>query len=364
VDEMNDYYDTRLKKANVEHLRSTYPRDRFTMYTGDICNHDFINMVFERERPTHICHLAARAGVRPSIMDPYIYVHSNIDGTTRMLDMARKYNVQNFVYASSSSVYGSSQEEVLRESDAVDKPVSPYAATKIACELFASTYHHLYGLNCTGLRFFTVYGPFGRPDMAPFKFIDRVYRGKPIQQFGDGTTSRDYTYIDDITEGVVLAIDKPLGCEVLNLGNGDPYLLKDFIGLVEKYTGKQAIIEVLPEQPGDVQRTCADISKARKLLGYNPKTSFEEGIKNTAEWFKTAHAEGLFDSALPIGDGSRSGSADSSWNGSFSSDSDDLELSSFVEPSIRQCSTRDRRIFSMKRSMEKSKSIASPAPLA
>ena len=151
--------------------------------------------IFENERPTHICHLAARAGVRASIADPYIYVHSNIEGTTRMLDLARKYSCRHFVYASSSSVYGCSENEILSETDHVDCPVSPYAASKKACELLAYTFHHIYGLNTTGLRFFTVYGPRGRPDMAPYKFIDRIYKGLDIQQYGDGSTSRDYTYI-------------------------------------------------------------------------------------------------------------------------------------------------------------------------
>lgn len=176
-------------------------------------------------------------------------------------------------------------------------------------ELLAYTFHHLYGLNCTGLRFFTVYGPRGRPDMAPFKFIDRVFNGEAIQQYGDGSTSRDYTYIDDIVAGVVAAIDTPLGCEVVNLGNGKPYLLKDFIALVETCVGKKAVIEVLPEQPGDVDRTCADISKARNLLGYQPQVSFSEGIARTAAWYKQAHSEGLFDDAS---DRSRSSSGASS----------------------------------------------------
>lgn len=176
-------------------------------------------------------------------------------------------------------------------------------------ELLAYTFHHLYGLNCTGLRFFTVYGPRGRPDMAPFKFIDRVFNGEAIQQYGDGSTSRDYTYIDDIVAGVVAAIDTPLGCEVVNLGNGKPYLLKDFIALVETCVGKKALIEVLPEQPGDVERTCADISKAHNLLGYQPQVSFSEGIARTAAWYKQAHSEGLFDDAS---DRSRSSSGASS----------------------------------------------------
>jgi len=373
VDEMNDYYDVRLKQANLRLLFSKYGKE-VSIYRGDICDVDFISDVFEKERPTHVCHLAARAGVRASIVDPYIYVHSNVEGTTRLLDLARQYSIQNFVYASSSSVYGCSEKEVLSEKDVVEKPVSPYAATKKACELIAYTFHHLYGLNCTGLRFFTVYGPRGRPDMAPYKFIDRVFNGQAIQQYGDGSTSRDYTYIDDIAAGVVSAVDTPLGCEVINLGNGRPYLLSDFISLVEQSVGKKAIIEVLPEQPGDVDRTCADISKARQLLNYNPKVPFEEGIARTAEWYKQAHAEGLFDEN---NDRDRSGS-----NGSLSSqttpstpqpvnisrsrsqsnaipltpddlrpnikrEESDLELSSFVQKAVTQMKTRTRRFLGL-----------------
>jgi UDP-glucuronate 4-epimerase len=203
-------------------------------------------------------------------------------------------------------------------------------------ELLAYTFHHLYALNCTGLRFFTVYGPRGRPDMAPFKFIDRVFNGEKIQQYGDGSTSRDYTYIDDIVDGVVAAIDTPLGYEVINLGNGRPYLLKDFITLVETCVGRKAVIEQLPEQPGDVDRTCADISKARKLLGYEPKVTFEEGIARTAEWYKSAHATGLFDPvpefAVPSTPIAKLRKLDS-----------DLELSSFVEKAEKQYSTRTKR---------------------
>jgi UDP-glucuronate 4-epimerase len=275
---------------------------RLSIFRGDICDLDFIGNVFEEGRPDYVCHLAARAGVRPSINDPYIYVHSNIEGTTRLLDLARLYRVRNFVYASSSSVYGSSGKEVLSEEDVVDKPVSPYAATKKACELLAYTFHHLYGLNVTGLRFFTVYGPRGRPDMAPYKFIERVYNGEPIQQYGDGNTSRDYTYISDIVDGVVRSIDRPMGYQVFNLGNGRPRLLKDFIALVEDCVGKKAIIEMLPEQPGDVSHTCADISKAQRDLGYNPCVPFEEGINLTSIWYMNACKEGLIiqpDAVLP-----------------------------------------------------------------
>jgi UDP-glucuronate 4-epimerase len=296
VDEMNDYYDVRMKMHNLECIASKYG-SRVTVHRGSICDVDFMTRVFEDERPTHVCHLAARAGVRPSIEDPYIYVHTNIEGTTRMLDLSARYKVANFVYASSSSVYGMSENEYLSEADVVDKPVSPYAATKKACELLAYTFHSLYGLNTTGLRFFTVYGPRGRPDMAPFKFIDRIYNGQPIQQYGDGSTSRDYTYISDIVSGIVAAIDKPLGNEVINLGNGRPYLLKNFISLVEEKLCVQAIIEVLPEQAGDVERTCADISKAKRLLNYSPQVTFEEGIAQTAKWYIEAHSKGLFNKA-------------------------------------------------------------------
>lgn len=289
VDEMNDYYDIAIKQQNLDILRAINPQIK--IYIGDICDRDFITNVFEVERPTHICHLAARAGVRPSIQDPYIYVHSNIEGTTRMIDLARQYYCKNFVFASSSSVYGSSSNSVLSETDVVTQPVSPYAMSKMSCELLAYTFHHLYGINVTGLRFFTVYGPRGRPDMAPFKFIDRVVCGLPIQQYGDGSTSRDYTYITDIVSGVVAAIDTPLGYEIINLGNGRPFMLKDFISLVETCVGKKAVIEILPNQPGDVDHTCANVSKAQRLLGYNPQVTFEQGIANTFDWYRKFYSK-------------------------------------------------------------------------
>ncbi len=258
------------------------------------------------------------------------YAHA---GTTRLLDLARKNEVKNFVYASSSSVYGSSPKEVLTEDDVVDNPVSPYAATKKSCELLAYTFNHLYGLPCTGLRFFTVYGPRGRPDMAPFKFIERVYKGRTIQQYGDGTTSRDYTYITDIVAGVVAAIDRPLGYEVINLGNGRPFSLKNFIGLVEECVGKSANIEVLPEQPGDVKHTCASIDKAKALLGYNPQVTFEEGIKRTTEWYRQIVEEGFFED--------QPGREQQGIKRNLS----DLELSSYVKKTEKQVKQRDRRVF-------------------
>lgn len=290
VDEMNDYYDVRIKEGNLKLLRENYPeKKRLAIYKGDICDDDFMLSLFENERPEWVCHMAARAGVRPSIEDPYVYIHSNIKGTTHLMELSHKFGVKNFVFASSSSVYGGSKSCYFSEEESVDNPVSPYAASKKACELLAYTYHHLYQLNVSGLRFFTVYGPRGRPDMAPFKFIDLVSRGAEIQQFGDGSSSRDYTYISDIVEGVVRAIDRPHAYEVFNLGKGSGTSLKEFIDLVQKHTNKKATIKVLPDQPGDVPYTCADVSKARRLLGYKSKIPFEEGILRTVAWYNTAY---------------------------------------------------------------------------
>jgi len=290
IDEMNNYYDVNIKQSNLDHLRNLYPDEaRLSIYNGDICDEKLMGEIFEKERPQWVCHMAARAGVRPSIQDPYVYIHSNIKGTTQLLELAHKYGVQNFVFASSSSVYGGSKSTFFSEDEVVDNPVSPYAASKKACELLAYTYHHLYNLNVTGLRFFTVYGPRGRPDMAPFKFIDRVSRGVEIQQFGDGSSSRDYTYISDIVDGVVRAIDRPYQYQIFNLGKGDGTSLRDFISLVEKHTGKTANKKILPDQPGDVPYTCADVRKAQHLLGYRSKVSFEDGIAKTARWYRETY---------------------------------------------------------------------------
>jgi len=289
IDEVNDYYDTSIKETNLSLLRKKYTPDRVSIYRGDICDEELMTEIFEKEKPEWVCHLAARAGVRPSIQDPFVYIHSNIKGTTMLMELSHRYGVKNFVFASSSSVYGGSKSTFFSEEEVVDNPVSPYAATKKACELLAYTYHHLYNLNVSGLRFFTVYGDRGRPDMAPFKFIDRVSRGLEIQQFGDGSSSRDYTYISDIVDGVVRSIDRPYPYEIFNLGKGNGTSLKEFIGLVQKHTGKKATINVLPNQPGDVPYTCADVRKASKLLGYHAKVSFEEGIRRTVKWYKSAN---------------------------------------------------------------------------
>lgn len=289
IDEVNSYYHVEKKMSNVRLLQDLGGRN-FRFFKGDICDTQFLERVEESCRfPKRVIHLAARAGVRPSIDDPFVYVHSNVNGTTRLLELAGKAHGADakFVFASSSSVYGGSKKQLFSETDAVDMPVSPYAATKKACELLAYTYHHLYGMHISGLRFFTVFGPRGRPDMAPLKFVDKVSKGLTIDRYGDGSSSRDYTYIDDVVDGVVRALDTPLGYQIYNLGNGHPTRLNDFIRLVEEHTGRKAVINVMPEQPGDVPRTCADISKARELLGYDPKTPFSEGIAKLVAWYKT-----------------------------------------------------------------------------
>ncbi|KAL7683558.1 putative NAD(P)-binding domain, NAD(P)-binding domain superfamily [Plasmopara halstedii] len=224
IDEMNDYYDVRLKQSNIDWLVKTY-RDRVTVIIADLCDEKLVRRVIKETRPDAMVHLAARAGVRPSIDNPLMYIHANVVATTLLLDVCREFGIKKFVYASSSSVYGGSMKEKFSETDIVDFPVSPYAATKKSCELLAHTYHHLYGMDTIGLRFFTVYGPRGRPDMAPFKFMDRIARDVAIDQYGDGFSSRDYTFIDDIVQGVLLSLDRGRGCEVFNLGRGTPVLL-------------------------------------------------------------------------------------------------------------------------------------------
>ena len=291
IDEMNDYYDVSIKESNLKLLKDTYPEEgRVTIYRGDICNRKLLDSIFETENIKWICHMAARAGVRPSIVDPFVYIHSNINATTHLMELAHKHGIENFVFASSSSVYGGSKSTFFSEDEVVDHPVSPYAASKKTCELLAYTYHHLYKLNVTGLRFFTVYGPRGRPDMAPFKFTDRIYRGVEMQQYGDGSSSRDYTYISDIVDGVVRSIDRCYDYQIFNLGKGEGTSLKKFINLVQKNVGKKAIIKVLPDQPGDVPYTCADVAKAKHLLGYTSKVAFEDGIKRTVDWYVNTYA--------------------------------------------------------------------------
>ncbi|MBU1118692.1 GDP-mannose 4,6-dehydratase [Patescibacteria group bacterium] len=282
VDNFCDYYDPQIKKRNIRELESN---ERFTLYQEDVEDYLHIKLIFEEEKPDKVVHLAARAGVRASIEDPLTYSHVNNIGTSTLLEMSRVFDVQNFVFASSSSVYGNNTKVPFSEKDSVDFPISPYAATKKAGELLCHVYSHLHNLPCTCLRFFTVYGPKGRPDMAPYKFVKVVSEGTELTKFGDGTTSRDYTYIDDIVDGVVSAVDANLQYEIINLGNSQTVTLNQFIDVVERLIDKQAHIVQMPIPPGDVERTYADISRAKELLGYNPITKFEDGMEKFVEWY-------------------------------------------------------------------------------
>jgi len=283
IDDFNDFYAPSVKRHNIAQLPGGA---RCRVHDGDIRDLTFLRSVFARERCDAICHLAARAGVRPSIAQPFLYEQVNVLGTLHLLQLAVEHSIPVFVYASSSSVYGNMTTAPFREDMQLDQPISPYAATKKACELLAYTYHHLHGLRCTGLRFFTVYGPAGRPDMAPFLFTRNILRGRPITQFGDGSTLRDYTYIDDIVAGVVAALDRAYPYEIFNLGNCRPIRLDDFIHSIAAAVGAAPAIERKPMQPGDVVMTCADTTKAHALLGYTPRTSFADGIRDFVAWYR------------------------------------------------------------------------------
>ena len=274
IDNLNDYYDVKRKENNLKILEKY---DNFTFYKHDICETNIISTL----KPDKICHLASMAGVRYSIEHPKLYVKVNIEGFIHILEEAVKNKVQNLVYASSSSVYGLNKKVPFSESDEIKTCNSPYASSKMAMELFAKTYYQLHGIQNIGLRFFTVYGPRGRPDMAPYKFLTALKNDKRFYKFGDGTSSRDYTYIDDIVSGVVASLDNKnnIQCEVYNLGNSSPVTLNEFIELCEKVSGKEANFFHIEDQLGDVPHTYADISKARKDLGYEPKVKLEDGLR-------------------------------------------------------------------------------------
>ncbi len=289
LDSFNDYYDPAVKRRNLAGLRDT---PLFRLYEQDICDEALLRSLFEELRPDVVVHLAARAGVRPSLQDPNLYHRVNVIGSQHVLDACRDFKPSHLVFASSSSVYGGSTQVPFRETNPVMRPISPYAATKRMNELQAHVYHHVYGLRVTLLRFFTVYGPRQRPDMAIHKFTKQILEGKPIPLFGDGTTRRDYTYIDDIIQGVLQCVDTPFDYEIFNLGENHTTSLAELIRLIEVQTGKKALIESKPLQPGDVTITHADITHARALLGYNPRFSMEEGISRFVQWYNDmlAHA--------------------------------------------------------------------------
>ncbi|HVM61819.1 MAG TPA: GDP-mannose 4,6-dehydratase [Verrucomicrobiae bacterium] len=282
IDDFNDFYDPSVKRRNVAAFAG-----RVRMVEADICDQAKVRDLFLREQVETIVHLAARAGVRPSLANPQLYLQVNVVGTQNLLELAREFGVTKFVFASSSSVYGTSQPVPFREDMGPLQPISPYAATKLADEALCHVYHHLCGLDVACLRLFTAYGPRQRPDLAIHKFTSAIWRGQPVEMYGDGTTARDYTYVDDVVQGFVACLDREVGFEVINLGESRTVELRELVRLIETAVGKKAHLRRLAEQPGDVPITYADISKAKRLLGYNPRVDIEEGIRRFVEWFRT-----------------------------------------------------------------------------
>ncbi len=284
IDSFNDYYDPKLKEDRIKKFLKDY-KGQFKLYRGDIRDEKFLDKVFKKEKPEKVIHLAAMAGVRNSLENPALYVDINVLGTVRLLDLAVKHGIKNFLYASSSSVYGNNKKLPFSESDNVDTPISPYAASKKADELLAHVYSHVYKLPTTGLRFFTVYGPWGRPDMALFLFTDKIFAGQVIEVNNHGKMSRNFTYIDDIVSGIVTCLDNDLPYAVMNIGGDKEDTLLKFIEEIEKNVGKVAKKKMMPLPAGDVVATVADIRKLRKL-GWKPTTRIDKGIKNFVEWYR------------------------------------------------------------------------------
>ena len=284
IDNFNDYYDPQLKEDRIKKFLKAY-KGKFTLYRGDIRDEKFLEKVFKKEQPEKVVHLAAMAGVRNSLENPALYVDINIMGTTRLLDLAVKYKIKNFLYASSSSVYGNNKKLPFSETDNVDTPISPYAATKKADELLAHVYSHVYKLPTTGLRFFTVYGPWGRPDMALFLLTEKTFSGKTIEVNNHGKMSRNFTYIDDIVSGILTTLDANLSYGVMNIGGDKENTLMEFIEEIEKNVGKVAKKKMMPLPAGDVVATVADIKRLRKL-GWKPTTRIKQGIKNFVDWYR------------------------------------------------------------------------------
>jgi UDP-glucuronate 4-epimerase len=291
LDDFNDFYDPQIKHANIADFAKNV-----AVCQVDLRENDSVRSVFRREKADVIVHLAARAGVRPSIQQPRLYYDTNVIGTLHLLEAARVTGVERFIFASSSSVYGASKTVPFSEEQHLTQTLSPYGATKIGGEFLCSTYSHLYQMRVVALRYFTVYGPRQRPDLAIHQFTRRIYAGQPIDQFGDGTTRRDYTYIDDVVQGTMAALNYggPL-YDFFNLGESQTIQLNELISAIENALGKKAKINELPEQPGDMPLTYADISKARKLLGYDPTTKLSEGLPKFVDWFlrtrRTARTE-------------------------------------------------------------------------
>jgi len=283
IDNLNPYYEISLKEARLNQIQS---HAGFAFYRGDICSLEILQEIFSRHHIERICHLAAQAGVRYSMQDPFLYEKSNVKGFLNLLEMARKFPVDNFVFASSSSVYGGNTKLPFSIEDSVDTPISLYAATKRANELMAYTYSHLYGIPLTGLRYFTVYGPWGRPDMALFLFTKAILEGRAIDIYNFGNMKRDFTYIADIVDGTISALDNPFPYELFNLGNSSKVELMELISILEEELGREAEKNFLPLQPGDVPETYADIEKTRQILGFNPKTPIRRGVGEFIRWYQ------------------------------------------------------------------------------
>ena len=287
VDNFDDFYDPQVKRSN---LRDCLGNTNFRLVEADIRDTDAMDET-AGEGVGLIVHLAAKAGVRPSIAEPLVYADVNVNGTMVLLEAAVKHKVGKFIFASSSSVYGNNEKVPFSEDDSVDFPISPYAATKKACELICHTYHHLHAIDMTCLRLFTVYGPRQRPDLAIHKFASLIEKGKPIPIYGDGTMMRDFTYIDDIIEGIACSINRCGGFEIYNLGQSEPITVNDLVDKLEQALGKEAVKDFQPRQPGDVDRTYADIAKAIDQLGYKPQTTIEDGLKRFVRWLRQETAE-------------------------------------------------------------------------
>jgi UDP-glucuronate 4-epimerase len=282
LDNCNDFYDPRIKSRNIERIRG---KGAFPFYCHDLLDRKALEEIFETHQPDRIIHLAAYAGVRPSLENPVLYSDVNVTGTTLLLQFAQKYGSKSLVFGSSSSVYGINSKTPFHEEDAIRQPISPYAVTKRAGELLCFSHHHNHGMPISCLRFFTVYGPRQRPEMAIHKFTRRIFKGEEIQVYHEGRSQRDYTYVDDIVQGVLGSLDAPTGFRIFNLGNSRTVPLLDLIELVEKALGKRARIRRMPAQPGDVPITYADISRAQVEINYAPKTPIEEGIPKFVEWY-------------------------------------------------------------------------------
>ena len=286
LDNLNDYYDPARKRANLQELAAIPgAAERFSFVEGDVRDRALVRSLYAKHGFTAVAHLAAMAGVRISVEDPWLYYDVNLTGTLNLLDAGREHSSPNFVLASTSSAYGNTKQVPFVETDSADRPLAPYPASKRSAELLGHTYHHIHGTDFTALRFFTVYGPRGRPDMLAYKLLDAMRLGQPMPLYNGGQMHRDWTFVSDIVQGIIAATDRRLGYEIINIGRGEPVLLADFVRSIEALAGRTAPVQSEPMMRADVSYTYADISKARKLLAYEPKVSVEDGVKRFFDWY-------------------------------------------------------------------------------